>query len=271
MVRKIRFRLETEWRVEAAELIDALPAFEDLPADILSDLAGRVRLISVRIGQPVFRQGDRSNAFYVVREGLVDIEVEDPETGDTEVINVMRRGEPFGELGLLQSAPRTATARADGEVELFEIDKGTFDRLLADAIEAPEFGLTLQAMAELRELPAFAQLSSEAISDLLEHGSWVSAAPGDVLITQGDEGDAFYAIRSGRVDVSRDGVFIDSLSAGDHFGETALLTDRPRNATVTAHTPVRVFRLSRAGFDAIIAAAFLQGRLYPPSERTMGH
>jgi CRP-like cAMP-binding protein/Zn-dependent protease len=271
LVRKLRFRLETQWRVEAAELIDALPAFADLPEDILSDLAGRVKLIAVRPGQSVFRQGERADAFYVIRAGEVAIETEDPDTGDMETLRVMRRGESFGELGLLEAAPRTATARAEAEVELFQLDKGTFDRLLADAIEAPHFGLTLQAMAELRELPAFASLTSEELAGLLEQGSWVNAAPGEELVAQGAEGDAFYAIRSGRADVTRDGERIDSLSAGDHFGETALLTDNPRNATVTAHTPVRVFRLSKSGFDEVIAGAFRQGRLYPPSERQMGH
>jgi CRP-like cAMP-binding protein/Zn-dependent protease len=271
LTRKARFRLETKWRVEAAELIDALPAYGDLPEEILSDLAGRVQLVAIRPGQPVFRQGARADALYVVRIGSVTIETEHPETGDTQVLRVLRRGEAFGELGLLQAAPRTATARANGEVELFRIDKGTFDRLLADATETPEFGLTLEALAELRELPAFAQLASKSLSDLLDQGAWVTAAPGDVFVAQGEEGDAFYAIASGHADVLRDGEVIGSLSAGDHFGETALLTEHPRNATVRAHTPVRAFRLSRAGFDAVIAGAFRQGHLYPPSGRTMGH
>jgi CRP-like cAMP-binding protein/Zn-dependent protease len=270
-VRRLRFRHETRWRVEAAELIDALPAYGDLKEEILNDLAGRVQLVAIRPGKPVFRQGARADAFYVVRIGSVRIETEHPETGDTKVLRVLRRGEAFGELGLLQAAPRTATARAIGECELFRIDKGTFDRLLADSTEAPEFGLTLEALAELRELPAFAQLTSGSLNDLLDLGSWVTAAPGHVFVAQGEEGDAFYAIRSGRADVIRDGEVIGSLSAGDHFGETALLTDHPRNATVRAHTPVRAFRLSRAGFDAVIAAAFRRGHLYPPSGRTMGH
>ena len=42
--RRIRFRLETGWRVEASELIDALPMFEDIPVDALNEIAGRVRL-----------------------------------------------------------------------------------------------------------------------------------------------------------------------------------------------------------------------------------
>ena len=57
IVRGIVFRAESRWRIEAAELIDALPAFDDLPVEILNDLAGRVSLKRVRAGQPVFRQG----------------------------------------------------------------------------------------------------------------------------------------------------------------------------------------------------------------------
>jgi CRP-like cAMP-binding protein len=268
---RVRFRVETRWRIEAAQMIDELPAFDDLPADVLSDLAGRVRLRAVRPGQPVFRQGDRAAAFYVVRKGIVHIETEHPDTGDTEVLTVLERGDSFGELALLKSTPRSATARAAAETELFEIDESTFDRLLADEIHAPNFGLTLQAMAELRELRAFAHLSSEALGELLQHGEWVNAAPGDALIEQGAEGDAFYAIRSGRMDVVRDGEVIATLGPGQYFGETALLTDAPRNATVRAHTPVRAFRLSRQGFDDVIAGAFRRGLLRPAADRTWEH
>jgi CRP-like cAMP-binding protein/Zn-dependent protease len=271
VVRKVRFKMETTWRVEAAELIDAIPAFDDLPAEILSDLAGRVTLMTFRLGQPVFRQGDRAKAFYVVRQGTVHIESEHPETGDTQVLTVLERGDSFGELGLLQSRPRSATARAVTEVELFEVDKGTFDRLLADEIDAPTFGLTLQSMAELRELPAFGHLSSEALGSMLDHGAWVNSAPGESLIEQGEEGDAFYTIRSGRVDVVRDGELQATLGPGAYFGETALLTDEPRNASVVAHTAVRAFRLDREGFEEVIAEAFRRGALRPAADRTWEH
>jgi CRP-like cAMP-binding protein/Zn-dependent protease len=266
--KRARFRFETRWRVEAAQLIDALPAFEDLPEDVLSDLAGRVQLRVVRAGQPIFRQGDRGDAFYVVRQGNVLIETEHPETGETNTLRTLRRGDSFGELGLLQSTPRSATARASDEVELFEVGRGTFDRLLADSIDAPEFGLTLQAMAELREHPAFRHLSSEALGNLIEYGRWVTPSTGQVIVAQGERGDAFYAIRSGHVDVIRDGQHVTQLGPGDHFGEVALLNDQPRNASVIAHTPVRAFQLSREGFNRVIAEAFHRHQLLPPTEQT---
>jgi CRP-like cAMP-binding protein/Zn-dependent protease len=271
LVRAIRFRLETTWRVEAAELIDELPAFDDLPEDVLSDLAGRVHLKILRAGEPVFRQGDRPDAFYVVRTGSVQVEDEDPETGDTRVIRTMSRGESFGEMGLLGSHRRQATVRALDEVELFEVDKGTFDRLLSEDMRAPDFGHTMQALAELRELPVFRALDSEQLTVILEHGVWITAAPGDALITQGEAGDRFYAIASGRAEVLRDGTSVGSLGKGRYFGEVALLRDVPRTASVTASTPMRLFALDRDGFELVVADAFRRGTLRPAADRIWQH
>jgi CRP-like cAMP-binding protein/Zn-dependent protease len=271
LVRAVRFRLETTWRVEAAELIDVLPAFDDLPEEVLSDLAGRVRLRILHTGEPVFRQGDRPDAFYIVRTGTVRIEDEDPETSDTRVLRTMGRGESFGEMGLLGGHRRQATVRAVGEVELFEVDKGTFDRLLAEDMRAPEFGHTMQALAELRELSVFHGLDSEQLNIILEHGEWITAAHGDELITQGDPGDRFYVIQSGRAEIVRDGAPLDSVSKGMYFGEVALLRDVPRTATVVASTPMRLFVLDREGFELVVADAFQRGRLRPAADRIWQH
>jgi CRP-like cAMP-binding protein/Zn-dependent protease len=270
-VRRVRFRFETSWRIEAAELIDALSAFQDLPVATLNDLAGRVQLRHLAAGEPVFRQGDRADAFYVVRRGLIHIEQEHPETGDVAILATLRRGESFGELGLLSVAPRAATARADAETELFMVDKSAFDHLLAAEMELPSFGPTLQSLAELRALPPFRHLGTEPLAELLTHGGWVTAAPGTELVRQGAPGDAFYVIASGQADVVRDGERIAHLGAGDHFGELALIGNEPRVASVVATTPMRAFRLEREGFDRVILEAFDRGDLRPHVERTWEH
>ncbi len=270
--RRIRFRLETRWRVEAAQLIDALPLFDELPEDVLSDLAGRVRLRSFARGQPVVRQGDRADAFYVVRKGTLQVLEEDPGSGQERVLRTLSRGESFGELGLIRSAPRAATVRAQGEAEVFEVDKGTFDRLLADMVDVPEFAPTLQAVAELRELPCFSHLQADELSELLEHGGWVNVAPKETILEQGETGDAFYAIRSGQVEVVKDEELVRTLGPGEYFGEIALLMDVPRTASVIARTPLRAYRLDREGFDRLVGGAFRRGTLKPTAaDRTWQH
>jgi CRP-like cAMP-binding protein/Zn-dependent protease len=270
---QVRFRLETSWRVEAAGLIDKLPILEDLPEDVLSDLAGRVRLRAFPAGKSVVHQGDRAQAFYVVRRGILQVVEEDRATGDRRVLRVLGVGESFGELGLSEAAPRTATVEVIEDAQLFEIDKSTFDRLLADMVHVPEFAPTLEAVAELRLLPAFAALEPDELSEILEHGRWVNVAPGEPILEQGEAGDAFYAIGSGQVEVVKDGILVRTLGPGAHFGEIALLERVPRTASVVARTPVRAFRLDRDGFDGLMAGAFRKGTLKPSSnaERTWQH
>jgi CRP-like cAMP-binding protein/Zn-dependent protease len=261
--RSVRFRLEQGWRVEAAGMIDELPLFDDVPLEVLNDLAGRVRLRSVARGQAVVRQGERSDAFYVVRRGTLQALEEDPETGDERVLRVLGRGESFGELGLLESQPRAATVRALEEAEVFEIDKGTFDQLLADMAEVPDFAPTLQQVAELRSLQPFQHLEPVQLSELLEFGEWVNLEPGNEVIRQGESGDSFYAIGSGQVEVIRDGERVRTLGPDAYFGEVALLLDVPRTATVRTMTAVRAYRLDREGFDRLIGESFRTGTLNP--------
>lgn len=259
--RRIRFRLETGWRVEASELIDALPMFEDIPVDTLNEIAGRVRLRGLGPGQAVFRQGEQPDAFYVVRKGVLEVVEDDPETGVERRIRDLGRGESFGELGLVKVAPRAATVRAIGPAEVFEVDKGTFEHLLADMIHLPEFEPTLQQVAELRGLTCFSNLSTTQLWELLDQGSWVGFAPGEQIMREGDVGDSFYAISSGQVDIVRGERLVNTIGRGSYFGEVALLMEVPRTATVTARTPVRAFRLDSEGFDQMVADAFRRGSL----------
>jgi CRP-like cAMP-binding protein/Zn-dependent protease len=257
----VRFRLQTRWRVEAAHLIDRSPMFDDLPEDLLSDLAGRVSLGRYPAGKPVFRQGDRPDAFFIVRSGTLQVIEEDPATGKERVLQTLGRGDTFGELGLVNGTPRSATVRPSEEARLFVVDESTFDRLLAGMLTKPDVAPTLQMAAELRSLPPFASLSSSDVALLMEHGDWVNVAPGETIIRQGDDGDAFYAVGSGKLDVYRDDEPVGDLESGAHFGEVALLMNSPRTATVVARTPCRVFRIDREAFDSVIATAFRRGTL----------
>jgi CRP-like cAMP-binding protein len=264
LISRIRFRLQRRWRVEAAEMIDQLSVFDDVSEEVLSELAGRVRLRSFSAGQPVVRQGERAEAFYVVRKGVLRVVEEDPTTGEEiRTLRSLGRGEAFGEVGLAEAAPRGATVRAAEDVEVFEIDKGTFGELLADILRAPRFAPTMQSVAEVRKMACFSHLETDELVELVGQGEWVNVAPGEAIVEQGEEGDAFFAISSGQVEVSQDHQRVRTMGPGAHFGEIALLLDVPRTATVRAVTPVRAFRLGREGFDNLVRDSFHKGTLNP--------
>ena len=271
--RTIRFRFEQSWRIEAAELIDALPIFGDVPEDTLSDLAGRVRLLSVAPGQIVVRQGERAEAFYVVRKGQLEVFEADPVSQKETVLRVLGRGESFGELAVATASVRTASVRAYDQAEIFQIDRNTFHLLLANMIEVPTFAPTFQQIGELGELPSFSHLEPDELAQLINYGEWVQFAANETIITQGESADAFYAIGSGQVDVLIGRKHVQTLGPGSHFGEVALLRRSKRTATCRARTVVRAYRLTRQGFDRLMKDSFKKGTLNPaaPADRRKRH
>jgi putative ABC transport system ATP-binding protein len=125
---------------------------------------------------------------------------------------------------------------------------------------------TIKIVAFLQKCPIFAQQPIAMLAEfaaLMEHESF---HPGEVIIRQGEVGDKFYIMESGTVDVSstKNGHPSEkaTLGSGDFFGEVALLTGEPRNATVTAREPVKVFTLGKAHFDqALQTSKTLEERL----------
>ena len=103
-------------------------------------------------------------------------------------------------------------------------------------------------IALLRTMPLFKPLPATTIDELALSLIPVHAAAGTEIVRQGDHGDRFYVIESGEVDVAANGEHIKTMSAGDHFGEIALLRDVPRTATVTAKSEVSLRALERDEF-----------------------
>ena len=100
----------------------------------------------------------------------------------------------------------------------------------------------------LRGVSLLAVLPEPTLESLARALVRVDIAPGEVLIRQGDEGDRFYVIESGAVEVTKDGRRVADLGPGDFVGEIALLRDVPRVATVTATSATTVQALDRAHF-----------------------
>ena len=102
--------------------------------------------------------------------------------------------------------------------------------------------------ALLQAVPMFGLLPQATLEQLSRDLVAADFAADALIIRQGDDGDRFYLVQSGSVDIIKDATVAAVTTAGGYFGEIALLRDVPRTASVRARGPVTVYTLEREPF-----------------------
>ena len=120
------------------------------------------------------------------------------------------------------------------------------DVVLHDALRICEF---------LRPIDLFKTLTPRQLTDVAEKMSKRHYAAGETIIRNGDPGEEFFLISDGEVEISRADREVARLGPGDFFGEVALISGEPRNATVVAQKAVDVYVLGKTDFEAALAAS----------------
>jgi CRP-like cAMP-binding protein len=208
-----------------------------------------MRAEDVARGDEVVRQGESGDRLYLISRGAFEVQV----NGAPSVR--LARGDYFGEHALLHRAVRQATVIAIEPGRLFVLEQTAFDKLLAsDLAVRARLERALAYRADVAEMALFRDLSPGELDLLLTRLVPLSAASGDVVISQGESGERFYVVRSGELEVERDGEVLAHLGPGEAFGEIALLLDVPRTATVRATQPTSLLALDARDFRDLLAS-----------------
>lgn len=147
------------------ERLRSVPLFADLPQEDLERLCSGVHEIVLEPGASLFDEGEEGNAAYVIIEGKIEI-TQRSAGGDPVLLAVRSIDEVIGEMALVQSAPRAATARAQTAATLIAIPKSTLDDLLITSPSAVRtiFEAMLQrwkdTQSRLRQSERMAQLGT---------------------------------------------------------------------------------------------------------------
>jgi CRP-like cAMP-binding protein len=145
----LRIDRDSAARLEELEpriaLLGRLGIFASANRAVLERLAAACAPVAFAAGDVIVREGDEADALYVVVSGHVDVKSRG-EAGVEEHIRVMDAGSYFGEIGLLERIPRTATVTALDDVELYRIDGDAF----LDAIETGSASTSLLEGARTR-------------------------------------------------------------------------------------------------------------------------
>lgn len=120
---------------------------------------------------------------------------------------------------------------------------------------------TMEALAKaIAKNVLFSHLDENERSDIFDAMFPVAATPGEVIIQQGDDGDNFYVIDQGEVEVFVDGNMVIVIGEGGSFGELALIYGTPRAATVKAKSDVKLWGLDRDSYRRILMGSTIRKR-----------
>ena len=246
--------------VDAGELVGELPAFALLPDEVRLLVAESFEPVAFPFGAVIVREGDEADAFYVLAGGSARV-VKQGEHGEEVPLNVLRRGDSFGEMALLADTVRVATVRASSPVQALRLGRSVFSALTR---AHPQVRDAFQALATTRSLwnffrvnSGFSQLSNETLAVLVSGLERVDAPAGELVVREGDPPGPMYVVEQGRLRVftrGEDGAeqHLGFLRAGDFFGELSLFRNEPRAASAQAVSDCILLRFSTEHFRRLL-------------------
>jgi CRP-like cAMP-binding protein/rhodanese-related sulfurtransferase len=258
-------------REVTSTLLKSLAPLDGLKRDNLAALAKKVSVKTLMAGRMLFKEGDTDKKSIWLIAGMVEIR-----DGD-KTIAMIQGGTPEAKSPLYPGTPRRASARAVDEISYLAIDSELLDVIITwdqtGSYEVTELQAQVQNtgddwMTTLLQTKAFHRIPPANIQAIFMRMQRVPYRAGEVVIKQGDEGDYFYVLVSGRGLVTREtplnkeGIKLAELGIGDSFGEEALIAEAKRNATVTMMSDGMLMRLNKEDFRELMNEPLLQWRNY---------
>ena len=257
-----------EEREASVQLLKTFAPLDGLKRDNLAALAKKVSVKTMSAGRLLFKEGDTDKRTVWLVSGMLDIR-----EGD-RTIAMIRGGTPDARNPLYPKTPRKVSARAIDEISYLSIDSELLDVMITwdqtGTYEVSELQAQLEGagsddwMTTLLQTKAFHRIPPANIQAIFLRLQRTPFRAGEVVIKQGDEGDFFYIIVSGKCVVTREtplnreGIKLAELSVGDTFGEEALIAEAKRNATVTMLTDGVLMRLNKQDFRELMNEPLLQ-------------
>jgi len=235
--------------------------FNALKPANLADLAEKIELRQARQGEVLFNKGDTEKRSIYVLSGTISLR-----DGD-QILGKVAGGTDEACNPISPVLPRQLSAVAMDNVQYFTIDSEIVDVTLTldqtGVYEVGELTSDLNGtegdwMAALLQTRTFQLIPPQNIQMIFMRLNRVDYKEGHVVIRQGEKGDHFYIIKKGSCMVTREtpgnaqNIDLAELRVGATFGEEALISDEPRNATITMQTDGTLMRLGRDDFQALM-------------------
>jgi len=220
-----------------------------------ASLATSMEELKFTDGEYVVEMGDVADALYFVKEG--ELVCHTGGKGEDKDKIRLKQGAVFGESCLeptAEDAVRKANVVAVGNTNILKLTRAVFLEQLGDLAEvvADNFKRKVLEGMMIDGTPIFTKLLVEDQNKFMSSLTEAPFEDGKEIIVQGEANNTFYVIKSGTVSVMQDGKELAKLTAGQFFGERALLKDEPANATIKCQGQVACYTCTREAFTSIL-------------------
>lgn len=236
--------------------------FNQLSEERLSEVMNLVRIVEMRAGEIFQIRAGKDNDYLFVLEGSLEMirdgaiqSLAGPDSSPAKAIVLPR-----------ETLSSTLLAREDSII--CHADRQLLDHLISWDVVTHELqqadSEVRKRMEQVRNSLVFRRLPWESVEAAFERMTIVSAKAGEVVIRQGEAGDAFYIITSGRAEISHAGVggskeeVVAEIGEGDAFGCEALISGKTRSETVRMLEDGTLLTLGKEDFDWLISKQMIR-------------
>lgn len=255
-------------QIVSVEMLKKLEPLGALSADSLREISRMCYVEKVSRNLDPFRlKGLQGQAVYLVRG---ELKLDYPDSSSEILVG----GTEAAVRSLDKRKPALSGAKAITDVELIRVDEEVLDIMMTwDQLAAPQAAASAMKSPDPADKTDWRTLSGMFAAENLTHGIFSSLPPAniealfarfervkarhdEVIIREGDDGDFYYVVETGRCTVSRQvggaDLELAELKGGDAFGEEALVANARRNASVAMKTDGVLLRLAKSDFIALL-------------------
>ena len=180
----------------------------------------------------LFKQGEPGTYWYIVHEGTFSLYI------NNEFKKNLSKGDSFGELALMNDAPRSATVKANSDCQVWTLKREVFRKIL-EFISNINYSQNMKFLNGI-DIPLDKNIKSLLANNLLQE----IYKKNTVIFSEGEYGNNMYIIKEGEVCCKKNGKIVRILKQGENFGQKAILFDNKRTMDIIANTDCVLYSIS---------------------------
>ena len=246
---------------EEGQIIRQLIPLSTLSINQFEFLCTKITVEVAKASTFLFKKNDTATNLIYLIDGSITLQSSELK------IETIQSGTESSRFALAHQIPRKIDALTNTSVRFLRLNTGIIDTLPPNSFEKDNIYMVIDEpedendgdwMTTLLKSPIFRALPPANLQKIIMGLEEVSFEKGEIIVKQGDAGDFYYIIKKGHCLLSRrpsanaKEIKLAQLRTQDTFGEDSLISNEPRNVSITALTNIRLLRLSKEKFNSLI-------------------